>query len=305
MSARRYRTSVVIITKDRVRDLAECIGSIVAQTSRPDEVIIVDAGESPGIEQKIGKLLGGVSIRLKYFKERPDTCAQRNRGFKKATGDVVFFFDDDTVLEEEYIENVLQVYDEEDADAVQGVFENRWTPGLLRRIFDRFFMLDAQTTGQTRVLPSGNFIVNNNPERLTQTIVFSGCCMSYKRKVLEEFSFDEKMGGGYSFKEDADFSYRVSRKYRLWVTPHAKLVHNVSSVGRISVRQLKRTIVRNNHYLFRKNFNQNLFQRMCFLWSTLGYLILALIAALRQRRQDHLLGALEGIRDIIQFQCKI
>ena len=45
--------------------------------------------------------------------------------------------------------------------------------------------------------------------------------MAFRRNVLDEFRFDEQFKG-YSFMEDCDISYGVSRKYKVMFTPFAE-----------------------------------------------------------------------------------
>jgi hypothetical protein len=48
--------------------------------------------------------------------------------------------------------------------------------------------------------------------------------MLWRRQVLQEYKYDEWFQG-YSYFEDVDFSYRVSRKYKLMIVADAKVQH--------------------------------------------------------------------------------
>ena len=56
------------------------------------------------------------------------------------------------------------------------------------------------------------------PQDIKEVELCSGGNTSYLREVFEEFFFDEEFDG-YAPMEDIDFSYRVSRKYKLIVDP--------------------------------------------------------------------------------------
>ena len=65
--------------------------------------------------------------------------------------------------------------------------------------------------------------------------------------VLERFQFNE-LFAGYGLMEDVEFSHRVSREFRLVLTPHARLTHKRSPASRDQGRTIFRMRVF-HHYL--------------------------------------------------------
>jgi hypothetical protein len=61
--------------------------------------------------------------------------------------------------------------------------------------------------------------------------------MSYRRAVLEVEPPDERVGRNRN-GEDVQLSYRVRQHRRLVITPHARIAHHPSNVGRRSVEEL-------------------------------------------------------------------
>ena len=59
--------SVVIPTKDRLTDLQKCIQSLISQTMRPKEIIIID-GSSTKIIEEYFKILSKEIDDKKYYK---------------------------------------------------------------------------------------------------------------------------------------------------------------------------------------------------------------------------------------------
>lgn len=51
-----------------------------------------------------------------------------------------------------------------------------------------------------------------------------GCAMVWKKDVFKEFMFDENFSG-YARYEEVDFSYRVGKKYRMFMVADAKAQH--------------------------------------------------------------------------------
>jgi hypothetical protein len=89
--------SLCVCTRDRARLLAALLGSVVEQTRRPDEVLIVDNGstdDTPAVVMNFSKLLP-----LRHVVDAGETIAQvRNRGLREASGEIVCFTDDDCIL---------------------------------------------------------------------------------------------------------------------------------------------------------------------------------------------------------------
>jgi GT2 family glycosyltransferase len=74
----------------------------------------------------------------------------------------------------------------------------------------------------------------------------------FRREVFRENVFDEFFQS-YSYLEDLDFSYSISRKGKLAIVWDAGFNHFPSSGGRVSARQFGRFEVRNRLYFVRKH----------------------------------------------------
>ena len=91
------KTSVIICTMNRFDDLIKALHSIFKQSILPDELIIVDDGNLN--QDELRSLVPG-QIELKYTKkDTPGLTRSRNVGIGIASGDVLFFFDDDVLHE--------------------------------------------------------------------------------------------------------------------------------------------------------------------------------------------------------------
>ena len=120
------KVSVVIPTYFRPNDLSELLESILMQSIKPLEVIIVDDTPSNVIEEiyeAYDSKFKRFNIKLAYvrnYKERSAAIA-RNIGACTAKGDIVLFLDSDVVLHPRYMEGILKVFEKkENALGVQG-----------------------------------------------------------------------------------------------------------------------------------------------------------------------------------------
>jgi GT2 family glycosyltransferase len=297
-------SSFIICTKDRPVDLQNCIKSIASQTVLPQEVIIVDASnDDNSVEnQKNCEVILGDKIKLIYIKSEPSTTRQRNMGVDNASGNIVFFVDDDTILKPDYHEKMLDVYQEKSGErtgGVSGTVENYHRMALPSLLLHRFFMLTRYSVNEkSRFLRSGHYVYIPKPKEIIPIEGIQSCVGSYYRKVFNEFRFDENLSG-YALGEDIELSYRISRKYKLYQTPYAVLYHYLSATNRSSIEELSRLRVINIYYLFKKNIPQTIVNRLCLFWSLLGCITIDFIRSLIFKDMKRVKGDLKGVRDVL------
>ena len=262
-------------------DLEKCLDFILFQTILPKEVIIVDNGNSAGTEQLIKRKKDEFetkAISLKYIENNKENSLTvgRNIGAQNAKGEIVVFLDDDVVLDKEYIKEILMVYENHpNAMGVHGYIYNLNKKFLrIKNLFGRFFFLGYISENECNILPS---VTTTYPVPLSKIIScqwLSGANHSYKKRILEEFKYDEKLKK-WSQCEDIDFSYRVFKKYSgsLYITPYAKLTHRVSPEGRMPKKELVNMCEVYELYFFYRNIEQTLKNKLIYLWSRVGKLI--------------------------------
>ena len=168
-------------------------------------------------------------------------------------------------------------------------------------MFYRLFFMDRKDR-YAKLLPSGasTHLDTASPgirysEEPIRIYCASGCMMSYNRKVLNEYTFDESYDG-YSHGEDVDFSHRVSKKYKIYFTPHAKVYHNQPMSKKVwyGTEDFGKSKIHAQMNLFRKHRASNPLNYLALLWFWLGILIWF---GLIDRNKIALRGALGGIRN--------
>ncbi|MCC7289636.1 glycosyltransferase [bacterium] len=108
-----YSYSVVIPTLNEEDKIAKLIETLKSQTYQPKEIILADIStdKTPEIAKRMGALV--TEGAGDFFVGRA-----RNNGAKLATGDVIFFFDADNLLNDtKYIETFLNEFEELKLDA--------------------------------------------------------------------------------------------------------------------------------------------------------------------------------------------
>ncbi|MEM3566639.1 MAG: glycosyltransferase family A protein [Candidatus Bathyarchaeia archaeon] len=118
--------SVIIPTYYRPKDLIDLFESLLRQTVKPLEVIVVDDTSTDVIEsvcESYYNRFKKFDIKPAYVRnyKEPSLTIARNIGVSIAKGDVILFLDNDVVLHTDYIEKVLEVFNNNpNALGVQG-----------------------------------------------------------------------------------------------------------------------------------------------------------------------------------------
>lgn len=305
--------SVIIPTMNRPKDLERCIRSIAAQTRLPDELVVVDDGDLD--PAPFEALLAGRPTRLVYVKKDHKGLARsRNVGIRHASGDVLVFLDDDTELDADYVRGYLEILEGDRDERIgglsgaptrylHGVEVPSHAPMTMALAIERFFLLSSARGG--RVLASGFRSPMIAPGARTPVEFLQGGNMALRRRVCEEFQFDEELdrSGGYSLGEDVFFSYPVGKKYQLFSTCNARLKHFATPGNRPNKRDLNRMKVIHQYRFVRRTMNGGPLNLAAFAWSMVGLVLLATLNLARRpdrNRLSNLEGFLSGIAHIVR-----
>ena len=108
--------TVVVCTIGEDPRLVETVRSVLAQSHRDLELVVVDNRPASG---RVAQLLAGtVDPRLRVVAQpRPGLSAARNAGAAAATGSVIAFTDDDAAADPDWVRNLVHPFDEDPAVA--------------------------------------------------------------------------------------------------------------------------------------------------------------------------------------------
>lgn len=114
---KQQKISLIVPIYNVEKYLQQCIDSILVQTYKNLEIILVDDG-SPDSSGKIAdeNALKDSRIRVVH-KENGGVSSARNVGIEIATGEYICFADGDDWLEPNYVEYLLSLAVENDAEA--------------------------------------------------------------------------------------------------------------------------------------------------------------------------------------------
>jgi len=285
----------------RPKPLLKLLQSVKTQTLYPNEIIVVDASLNRETKEMLEL---NAFENLRYFlvadADRGLT-KQRNYGIASVEKDmdIVCFLDDDTVLEPDYFEqllNTFEIYPE--ALGVGGYISNE-TPwekvienevlninefscdGWKRKDGSRFVLrkklgLDSDCPpGFSPLFSHGRSVGFLPPSgKVYEVEQVMGGVSAFKKSVFDTFRFSNYFEG-YGLYEDADFSLRVAKTGKLYLNTAAKLSHYHNPSGRPNQYQYGKMVVRNGYYVWRIKNPDPTFKAK-FKWHAITLLLMAI-----------------------------
>ncbi len=180
--------SVIITTYNYANFLPRAVESVLNQTYRNYEIIIVDDGSTDNTKSTVSQ-----SWRAKYFyQENKALAAARNAAIIKSAGKYLVFLDADDWLEADALEQNYRVI--------------KNMPGIAFVSGNHFFLL-AETNKLHRVSVS---VKNGHYARFLQSnYIGMHAAVMFQRWVFDEFHYDENLRAC----EDYDLYLNIARKY--------------------------------------------------------------------------------------------
>ena len=185
------KVSICIPTFDRKAYLRETLDSIIAQTYKNCEIIIVDDGSTDGTAEMIAKL--GYPVTYHWQQNKGDAAA-RNKLVELAKGDYISFIDSDDLLVPDAIEKMVQAIQAQPDDTV---------------VYGSYYRIDeaGKVYGKCKRKLRSGYIT----KYLFQTILIHSCGSMFPKKMLKTTSpFDTSL----KVCSDYDLWLRLSAEYR-------------------------------------------------------------------------------------------
>ena len=300
--------SLVLPTKNRPRDAALAVRSLLRQTRLPLELIVIDQSEDHDTERAVhaeqtAAASRGVTLAVRYERDPRihGANAARNAGLALASGEVVGVIEDDILLEPDALERLHAAYVRHpELVGMSGAITNYHPPMLAFRLFDRLFSLGPFFDDRQPLYWGCDGYRPEDVVPITQM----GGLMTFRASVVAGMGFDASVKKLRLRGEDRDFCFEVSRRVgrgrRVFgMAMGSRLTHNPSPVGRFRGRAEELKIA-SQHYFYARHLRGSALNAALYAWWNVGCGLSAIFAAARRRSVEPLRSFVRGWRHVRQ-----
>lgn len=197
------KVSVIVPIYNAEKYLKKCLDSIVNQTLKDIEIILINDGSTDGSADICKTYLSDNRVSY-YYKENEGLAAARDDGMQKAKGEYIGFVDSDDWIEPDMYEKMYWAAKVNDSDivfcnCVQNENNYYFTPELECGAYDRSGILDT-------VLPKSLAYISKDGGK--RSIRWSNCLRIYKLSHLREHNI--RFGRGFRRSQDLQLTYEAT-----------------------------------------------------------------------------------------------
>ena len=300
---RPQRRAVLVPTMNRLDDMMEMVDSVLAQTIPMHVFAVVDAGDTPTLEARLREKLEPAGIELLYRTSEPGTSLQRNIGLdllgpQLTDDDLVFFFDDDVLLEPNFVEEVIRCMAlpmEPPVGCVLATFTQEPRPRGWQQAWFQMFQMTHQVDGNTAKLGAAGAVQwLMEPSTEVAVPVASGGRTCYRWAAIRDERLDEFLPG-YTLNEDVEYSFRVAKAWTIIHSPTVRLFHKRSPKGRVDYGDRLSRMIYSQFYFFRKHRPRDAGHLIALAWNAVGTSTFYVAASLLKPDSVDRMGALKGV----------
>jgi GT2 family glycosyltransferase len=236
VSEQNRSVSIVVLSYNNVKDLPECIRSLIIQTYHDFEIIIVDNGSTDGSEEFIRKNYPKIKIiqtgmNLGY-------SAGNNVGFEAAKGEYIVVVNPDTVADPKWL-----------AELIKPLESDQTITATTSKIL-MYYQKDRINTCSNKNHPTGLTFcrgLNKSVDEFSnyqEVSSVSGCSFAVRKDMLKKINgFDPDF---FLYQEDADLSWRIRfAGGKIMYVPKSIIYHKF----KLSITPWKEFYLERNRYL--------------------------------------------------------
>ena len=312
------RVSVVTPTFHRPGELLELLENLSRQTLLPTEVIVVDGSERNDSELAIDQLQDSADFPfvLKYVRQEAGTATQRNRGIEIATGDFIALVDDDVRLEDRFLYEAVREFEADSNQEIGGIVGYRTNRHFMAadrarwRWYRRLGLLTCYEPGRYDF--ETGYPINNNMQPPFSGIrpvdFMTTACAVWRKSVFDSGLRFDPFFQDYGVLEDAHFSLRAGKRWKLVQSGDARCIELRSPNGRVRRDKLGFKCVVNYYYVYNEIAGPLRFSNKFRFWRFQAFELGRVgISAIRRRNFDDILeviGRIKGIYAVVTGALK-
>lgn len=205
------KVTVVVPIYNTSTYLPNCIESILSQTYRNLEVLLINDGSTDDSLQ-ISELFALKDQRVRVINQKNVGLAEtRNNGIKLATGEYICFIDSDDYIDNRMIETLLKTIQKTNADVCESSFYIHMKNGDIKDV-------SSEQKG-IKYVEGHLHLINAYSDA---TILIPAWDKIYKLSAIKDILFDRSC-----FKEDADYIYRLCMAEKTFALVNIPFYHYI------------------------------------------------------------------------------
>lgn len=213
------KVSVIVPIYNAEKYLKQCLDSIVNQTLRDIEIILIDDGSVDGSAEICRSYLSDSRVSY-YHKENEGLAAARDDGMLRASGEYIGFIDSDDWIEPDMYEKMYNAGKTNNSDivfcnCVENEDGHRFTPEMAEGPYNRQQILDE-------ILPHTLAFINDRGDK--RCIRWSNCLRMYKKSTLDSFGF--RFDRRFRRSQDSQLTYEATLHAQNFYYIPGNLYHN-------------------------------------------------------------------------------
>lgn len=264
------KIGIILVNYNGADDTMECIRSIQKSTYNDYEIIVVDNCSTDSSYKCLQEYRKTHDFTLLQARFNNGFSAGNNVGIEYALkngAEYVLLLNNDTVIQEDCIERLLEVYNNtQGCGAAIGkilYYSNQniiWYAG--GALSDKTARTEHFGYGQSD---------DENEKRIRKVTFGTGCCLLLSRKIIEHIGLLSEQF--FLYEEDAEYSYRITNNgYDIIYVPSARIYHKVSaSTGQGSPMCQYYTV--RNKYIFIQECLKGMNKYYAYTYCTVQFLV--------------------------------
>lgn len=179
------KVSVVVTVFNEQRSAGQLIESLLSQTKKPDEIVIVDSGSKDKTVEII-KHFQKKDRRIKLLVEKCSRARGRNLGIEIARNNIIAITDAGCIADENWLKRIIEPFRNKEVDFIAGFYE---------------------MVGETPFQKALSVFIGVTPNKFDVNFLPSARSMAFRRGLWEGIGgFSERLE---NTAEDTDFNYKA------------------------------------------------------------------------------------------------